>query len=68
MIDKRILSEFKAAIKDEQVEAQNEKAFETCAKTAKGMYSAYIAVGFTEEQALYLTATLLTVSLGKAGR
>ena len=58
-MDKRILSELRAAIKEEQTEAQNEKTFETCAKVAKGIYSAYIDVGFTEKQALYLTATFL---------
>lgn len=66
MIDKKILSELKAAVKKEQTEAQNEEAFEACAKMANGMFTAYIAVGFTEEQALYLTATVITAIVQKS--
>lgn len=68
MIDKKILSELRTAVNKEQTEAQNEEAFESCAKMAKGMYTAYIRAGFNEEQSLYLTATFLTANIGKAGR
>lgn len=68
MIDKKILSELKAAVKEEREEAQNGEVFEACAKMARGMYTASIIAGFNEEQSLYLTATFLTASLGKAGR
>jgi hypothetical protein len=65
-MDQKIISELRAAINEEQAEAQNAKAFEACAKLAKGMYAAYISAGFTEGQALYLTATVLTSSARKS--
>ncbi|HWT74347.1 MAG TPA: hypothetical protein VN258_06470 [Mobilitalea sp.] len=62
-MDKRIISELRAAIKSEQTEAQNENLFTECAKISKCMFTAYTLAGFTEEQALYLTAAVLTANM-----
>jgi hypothetical protein len=64
MTDKN-LSELKSAVKSHRAEAEQSKAFNDGAKTTMILYESYLAAGFKEEQALYLTATMITANIKK---
>lgn len=61
------LAELRKAIKEHQEEAKNETQFAENAKVAKMLFDSYVGVGFNQEQALYLTATVLTAHMRGSG-
>jgi hypothetical protein len=60
-----MLSELKSVAKAEQAEAEQNKAFEDGAKATRSLFESYVAVGFTEEQSLYITTAIVTANMKK---
>lgn len=55
------------AIQGEQKEAETKAGFMSAAKSCKDIFDAYVAVGFSEDQALFITTAMITAGLKNRG-